>query len=138
MSVRGTPEQASLAFVQAINGGNLDGAVSCFAEDARFLTPDGTVIHGRSQIRGVLDQLLALRIRIKVETRRMLIVGDTALGSERWTTRFQRPDGSSYQQVSVSTVVFGRADDGWELLINAPWGWELKGAEGHSELVGSV
>jgi uncharacterized protein (TIGR02246 family) len=116
------PEQVSLEFAQAVSVGDLDAASGFFAEDACFLAADGGSIHGRQAIREVLEQLLANRPTMEVEIKQMVATPRSAVGSERWTMHLQAPDGASFEQSGDSTVVFGRTDDGWEILIDAPWG----------------
>lgn len=118
-----TPERASLAFAAALGAGDHHLAASCFARDACFLTPDATVIRGRDEIRDILAQLIAMRLEVRVELRSILTVGDIALSSERWTTRLDGAEVDSLVQTSRSTSVLKRVEDGWKLLIAAPWGW---------------
>jgi ketosteroid isomerase-like protein len=48
------PQESTLAFVEAINQADLDGATNCFALDACLVTPDSTAIRGREEIRPIL------------------------------------------------------------------------------------
>jgi ketosteroid isomerase-like protein len=96
---------------------------ACFARDACFLTAGVTVIRGRAEIRDILAQLIAMRFEIEVEMRTVLRIGDTALISERWTTRLGGAEGPPLVQVSRSTPVMRQVDAGWKLLVAAPWGW---------------
>lgn len=118
-----SPEQVSLTLVAALGAEDSHAAAACFARDACFLTPDATVIRGRPEIRDILAQLIAMRFEIEVEMRTMLRIGDTALNSERWTTRLGGAEGPPLVQVSRSTAVLRQLDDGWKLLVAAPWGW---------------
>jgi uncharacterized protein (TIGR02246 family) len=115
-----SPEHVSRAFADALAAGDHHAAVSCFARDACFLTPDATVIRGRSEIRPIIAQLIAMRFELEVEMRTILRVGDTALSSERWTTRL---GAAPLVQTSCATAVMKRVDGGWRLLVAAPWGW---------------
>ncbi len=118
-----SPEQSSLRFAATLSAGDSHAAASCFARDACFLTPDATVIRGRAEIRDILAQLIAMRLEIKVEMPTVLRVGDTALNSERWTTRLGRAEGPPLVQISRSTAVLRELDGGWKFLVAAPWGW---------------
>ncbi len=120
-SLPDTPERATLAFVEAQNGGNLDAAASFFARDACFLTPDATAIRGREEIRAVLAQLIASRAKIQVEGQSMLTAGEMALSVQRWTMR-SGGVGTPFAQTSSSTVLLRRLECSWKLLIVAPWG----------------
>jgi ketosteroid isomerase-like protein len=117
-----TPEQALLSFAEALSEGDLDAATSCFARDAYLLTPDATAIRGREEIRSILAQLIDRRIQIRVQARKMLTVGEVALGSERWTMRSEGIGGSAFEQTCSPTVVLHRVEGVWKLAIAAPWG----------------
>jgi uncharacterized protein (TIGR02246 family) len=119
-----TPEQVSIDFARAVSDGDLDGAASLFAEDACFLMADGQEVRGRANIRAILEPLLANRPAMEVEIDRMIVVGGTAVGSERWRMSFAEADGSAFEQSGTSTVVMRRsAEQGWQLCVDAPWGF---------------
>jgi ketosteroid isomerase-like protein len=117
------PRHSVLDFVQAINEVNLPAAIGCFAEDARLVTPDATVVEGRGEIRAVLGQLTAKRARIEVQASSFLVAGRVAIGSERWAIRHAGAYGEAFEQVSTATTVLHRAGAVWKLAIVAPWGW---------------
>lgn len=118
-----SPEQVLLTFVGALVVGDPHLAAACFARDACFVTPDATVVRGRAEIRDILAQLISMRLEIEVAQRRVLTIGDTALSSERWTTRLGGGDRQPLVQSQSSTAVLRQLDGGWKLLIAAPWGW---------------
>ncbi|MGA8746943.1 MAG: nuclear transport factor 2 family protein [Solirubrobacterales bacterium] len=118
----GSPEQALATFVEALCSRDLATAVSGFAREACFLTPDATVIHGPREIREILAQLIEMRPKIKVELRTVLPMGDVALGSERWTMRLRAPGRASFVRTSNSVILLRRLERTWKLLIVAPWG----------------
>lgn len=119
-----TPEQVSIDFARAVSDGDLDGAASLFAEDACFLMADGQEVRGRANIRAILEPLLANRPAMEVEIDRMIVVGGTAVGSERWWMSFADAGGSAFEQSGTSTVVMRRsAEQGWQLCVDAPWGF---------------
>lgn len=117
-----TPEEVSLEFARTVSAGDLEAASDLFAEDARFMMADGQVIEGRVAIREVLRILLGNRPKMSVEIERMIETARGAVGSERWTMSFEGDAEKPVEQSGRSTVVFARAADGWEILIDAPWG----------------
>jgi ketosteroid isomerase-like protein len=116
-----TPEQALRSFAEALGSCDLDAATYCFARDACFLTRDATLIHGREEIRGILAQLIAMRLQVQVEQRSMLPLGDVALSSERWRMRFGA--AAPFEQISQATIVLRLIENRWKLLLAAPWGF---------------
>jgi ketosteroid isomerase-like protein len=116
------PEEVPVALAKALNFGDLEAAAGCFARDACFMTPDRTMVCGRDEVRPLLAQLIAMRLTARVELIRMHVVGDTALGSERWTMRFDTGNGSPLGRTSESTVLLRQVEGDWKILIAAPWG----------------
>lgn len=114
--------QTCLAFVHTLNSGDLNRATSCFARDACLITPDATSIYGREGIRPVLAQLIARRIEIRVESSNVVVAGDTALASERWTIRSSGVEGSRFEQALSPTLVLRHIEGRWKLAVAAPWG----------------
>ena len=55
------PDNALASFTAALSGGDLHGAAACFTRQGCLITPDGTAVRGRSDIAGVLAQLIASR-----------------------------------------------------------------------------
>jgi uncharacterized protein (TIGR02246 family) len=124
-----TPEQVSSGFAAAISTGDLEGAAGFFAEDASFVMADGRIVEGRAAIGQVLETLIARRPTMTVEIERMIETPRGAVGAERWTVSFEGDGGKPVEHSGRSTVVFARAAEGWEILIDAPWGL---GREGQS------
>jgi limonene-1,2-epoxide hydrolase len=54
------PTEVTRAFAEALSAAELDRATSLFAEDGCFVTPDATAVHGRSGVRAILAQLIAV------------------------------------------------------------------------------
>ncbi len=111
-----------MGFAEAISAGELGRATGFFAEDARFLMGDGRLVEGRAAIRQVLELLIARRPTMTVEIKRMIETPRGAIGSERWVMSFEDDGGKPIEQSGRSTVVFAHAAEGWEILIDAPWG----------------
>jgi uncharacterized protein (TIGR02246 family) len=112
-----------LALPDLLSVGNLEAAVACFARDACLVTPDTTVIHGRDQIRPLLVQLIARRTQIEIELSNVLVAGEVAFASERWTIRAEGPERSLHTQRCRPVLVTRRIEDNWKLAVVAPWGW---------------
>lgn len=115
--------RACLPFVQALSGGDLEGATACFARDGCLITPDATAIHGRDRIRPVLAQLVVRRTEIRVELSSAIVAGEVILAHERWRVRSGGPEGPLVEQALHPTLVLRRIEGEWKLAIAAPWGW---------------
>jgi ketosteroid isomerase-like protein len=116
-----TPEATLRTFAVALNLGDLDTAITCIGCDASLLTPDSTVVTDPDSIRSVLAQLVAMRLGIRAELRKLVISGDLALGRGSWHGQNTRPTGPASSQTWRSTVVLKKVSEDWKLQIVAPW-----------------
>jgi ketosteroid isomerase-like protein len=118
-----TPRLSCEAFARALNVGDLDTAVACFAPDACLIAPDATALHGEAPIRALLARLIESRAEIAVELSGVLVVGSLALAHERWTIRAEGEGGSRFAQASQPTLLLREIEGEWKLSFAAPWGW---------------
>lgn len=116
------PEPALAAFAAAIESRRLDEAVAQLAEDARFVTPDGTVVSGALQLRGMIRQVLAMPSSISIAPERAIELGQTAIATQVWAMRFQGGDGVPLDRTSTATLALRRSRAGWRISLVAPWG----------------
>lgn len=130
-----TPEQLAQAFAAAIGRRDVEGALAMWSEDAAILTPDGTALCGRDQIRRALLALIDNGARVRVEIERLHRAGDVALATGSLTLSGEGAAGA-FEQRGESTVVYVRGADGqWRIAIDAPWGLPRRSA---ADTLGSV
>jgi ketosteroid isomerase-like protein len=116
-----TPQESTRAFAASISRGDLDAAAYCFAKDACLVTPDATAVRGRTEIRPILHQLIVLESRIEVDESSILLAGEVALGTERWTVTSPGSDGASFTRSLTPMVVVRQLEDVWKLAVALPW-----------------
>jgi ketosteroid isomerase-like protein len=116
-----TPQEGTRAFAASISRGDLDGAAHCFAKDACLVTPDATAVRGREEIRPILHQLIVLESRIEVEETSILLAGEVALGTERWTVTSPGSEGGLFTRSLTPMVVLRQLEDVWKLAVALPW-----------------
>jgi uncharacterized protein (TIGR02246 family) len=116
------PQKLTRAFAAALSAAHLDRAVSLFAEDGCFVTPDATALRDRQSIRSILAQLTAGKVQLRTAPQTVHTTTGLALCSERWTFVYCREDGTPFERASDSAVLLRRSNRTWELLIVAPWG----------------
>jgi ketosteroid isomerase-like protein len=116
------PASACPNFTGALNRGDLQAAIACFARDACLITPDATAIHGRDQIRPLLAQMVIRQTEIRVESASAIGAGEVILAQERWRVRAGPPEPARVEQLDA-TLVLGLIEAEWKLTIVAPWGW---------------
>jgi ketosteroid isomerase-like protein len=117
-----TPHGGTEAFVAAINGGDLEAAAGCFTREARLITPDSTAVSARADIRAVLDQMIAQRLRIAVSTSTAIAAGEIAHLKQRWRIRIAADSDCPYTRDVDPLLVLQHLEARWKLAILAPWG----------------
>ncbi len=108
-------------FIETMNAGDLDGAVSCWNEDTVFHTADGPV-RGMDNLREELQKFIDVKPFLTMEEVHRVEAGDTALVSLRWTLEGTAPDGGVISMAATDANVFRRQGDGtWRILIDNPF-----------------
>lgn len=115
------PQEVTRAFAGALSAAELDRAISLFADDGCFVTPDATTVHGHHGVRTILAQLIVSHAQLRVAPKSVHIAGNIALCSERWAFTYACKEVSPFTQASDSTVLLRRSDRAWKLLFVAPW-----------------
>ena len=108
-------------FIAALSAGDVRAATACFTREACLITPDGTAIHGRSEIAGILDQLRARRTEISVEQLVVREAGDVALADGRLTIRSDGPEGARITQSCDPAAALHRVEGTWKIAVLDPW-----------------
>jgi ketosteroid isomerase-like protein len=74
------PEDLTRLFVECANAGDAEGMAALYEPDALMAFPPGQTTVGRDAIRGVCEQMLAVRPHFRLEKPlQTLILGDLAL-----------------------------------------------------------
>ncbi|MGE5282509.1 MAG: YybH family protein [Chloroflexota bacterium] len=117
-----TPRLASEALCRALNQGDTEAALACFAPGAVLVGPEGTATQGEAALRAALDELIAAGAEVRIELRGVLVAGDTALAHERWAiSRGGVPDQGLSRSPAPSLVLRCLGGE-WKIAIAAPWG----------------
>jgi uncharacterized protein (TIGR02246 family) len=118
-----SPAQVIALFTEALNSGDVDGAMGLYEPEATFAPQPGEEVKGRDAIRAALDHFAALKPRLQGEISSVLTAGDVALVMNRWQLEGTQPDGAPVEMRGHSADVLRRAPDGgWRILIDDPWG----------------
>jgi ketosteroid isomerase-like protein len=116
-----TPEGVTRAFADSVTRGDLEAATRCFAKDACLVTPDATTVRGREDIRPILHQLIASGSRIEVQESSMLLAGEVAFGTERWSITSPGSGGEPFTRSLTPAMVLRRLEGTWKLAVAMPW-----------------
>lgn len=92
----------------------MGAATLLFERHACLVTPDAPATRGRSEIRQILDEMIARRTRIEVLETSLLRAGDVASVA---------PQGKTFVQKAHPTLVLREIEGIWKLAIAALWGW---------------
>jgi uncharacterized protein (TIGR02246 family) len=109
------PSENHRVFEAFSNQGDVEGLLSCYAEDAVFVAARGRHLKGHAQIRPVLQAMVDSGMQIRLELVELVRHGEIALERARCTI-----EGSDTEPNS-STVVLQRGTDAqWRILIDDP------------------
>ena len=115
------PEQLGKLFAERANRGDLEGMLALYEDAATFVGPDGASASGKEDIRVRLDWLLAMAPHITNTDGELVLAGDIALMSNRWTMRLGALDGEAASVDGQSTEVARRQPGGgWLYVIDRP------------------
>jgi uncharacterized protein (TIGR02246 family) len=116
------PDDMPATFEQAFNSGDIDQVLALYEADAVFVPQPGQVVHGLAAIREALQSFLALKLPIRLERKRVLVMGDVALVSSSWKLSGAGTDGSAVDLGGNTTEVIRRQQDGtWRYVIDDPF-----------------
>jgi uncharacterized protein (TIGR02246 family) len=116
------PDDMPAVFEQAFNTGDIDQVLALYEPDAVLVPQPGQVVHGLAAIREALQGFFALKLPIRLERKRVLVMGDIALVASSWTLSGTGPDGSAVDLGGNTTEVIRRQADGtWRYVIDDPF-----------------
>ncbi|MGW4029232.1 YybH family protein [Streptomyces sp. NPDC004838] len=110
-------------FVEAMNAGDLELALSCWDENTVFQTAPGTEpVHGLPALRTALQQFIDTKPHLTVEELHRVEAGDIVLVALKWHLTGSGPDGQPIEMGAVDSNVFVRQADGtWRIRIDNPF-----------------
>ncbi len=118
-----SPSATVRTFVSAMNRGDLDTALDCYASDAAFVAEPGRILHDPADIREALVGMLSMKPTLSTATERVLETGETALYHGTWTMIGYGPENTEIRMEGRSSDVLRRRADGrWEIVVDNPWG----------------
>ncbi len=108
-------------FIETMNAGDLEGALSCWTDETVFHTADG-VFTGIEDLRRELKAFIDTQPTLSIEELHRVEAGDTTLVALRWELKGTGPDGEPIEMGAVDSNVFRRQADGtWRILIDNPF-----------------
>jgi ketosteroid isomerase-like protein len=121
-----SPLDAVTHFVNAMNQGDLDTALSMYEPGASLVVQPGTVVTGTPALREALAGFAALKPTITTEAYKIMEADGVALYCSCWTMRGTDPAGNPVQLCGRSSDVLRRQPDGnWLIALDNPFGAEI-------------
>lgn len=120
----GRPEEVHARFVEHLNAGNLEALVALYETGARLVAQPGQPpVAGTQAIRQALQQFLASKPKITIQTQSAIEAEGIAQLRGKWRLTGNGPDGRPIEMVGTSVEVVRRQPDGtWRYVIDHPWG----------------
>jgi ketosteroid isomerase-like protein len=123
MGSRNSVTELNELFVEAMNAGDLDLALSCWDENTVFQTGPGTEpVTGEPDLRAALQAFIDTKPQLTIEELHRVEAGDVVLVALRWHLTGTGPDGAPIEMGAVDSNVFCRQPDGtWRIRIDNPF-----------------
>jgi uncharacterized protein (TIGR02246 family) len=116
------PDDMATVWEQAFNSGDVEQVMALYEPDAILIPEPGQVARGTDAIRQSLQGFLALKLPIRLESKRVLTSGDLALLSNTWKMAGTGPDGSPLDLGGNTTEILRRQPDGsWRYVFDDPF-----------------
>ncbi len=117
------PEEVHGLFSTAFNAGNLDALMALYEPDATLIPQPGEVTRGRDAIRQALQQFLALKRTMQLQSLYVINGPGVALMSSQWKLTGSGPDGKSIEMNGKGVEVARQQPNGdWLLAVDHPFG----------------
>jgi uncharacterized protein (TIGR02246 family) len=110
----------------AINRGDLEGALALYEPNAVLVGHPGQLSRGLTELRGALGGFIGLKPELRSEIQNVIEVGDIALYTGYWTLRGTEPSGQATTMGGVSSNILRHQRDGrWLIAVDNPWGAKI-------------
>ena len=120
------PLEAVAQFINAMNNGDLETALTFYEPGASLVVKPGVVATGTLALREALAGFVALKPTLTTEAQQVMEAGDVALYCSRWSLRGTDPSGNQVHMGGRSSDVLRRQRDGnWLIALDNPWGTDI-------------
>ena len=120
---RSTPLGAARYFQNCVRNNNLEGALSCFDDNAIYITEPGKFVQGKAAMRPTLARICAMKPNLQAKRSAIFQLGDIASWVDEWTLKATLPDGKTLDLAGVSSDILKKQPGGiWTYLVDNPYG----------------
>jgi len=113
---------------QAVSNKDIESIREIYATDACLVKQPGELARGIDEITAHYEALFALNIPLTITTEivKSISVRSMVLVTSSWLMEGVDPEGNKGSVKKIANMVFVAADgDGWQLLVDNPFGPEL-------------
>jgi ketosteroid isomerase-like protein len=114
---RSRPADVSHRFAEAINAGDLDGALECWSAAAVIAAADGSEVRGHTALAQRFRQLIAMGAHLQISVSNEICTELGATARTRMTMTLAGNDGPAVIEVSA-VVAYVSAPTGLQILID--------------------
>jgi uncharacterized protein (TIGR02246 family) len=113
-------------FVDAVNKGDVEGALANYLPDARVLPPHYEIAEGRDAIRRLFQQFVDAGLTgLTIETATAHTEGNLTVETGRFTIRVPQPDGRTITDRGKYVVAWERQPNGELRITTDIWNSDL-------------
>ena len=117
------PEDMSRAFATLVEGGDLEGLLTLYDANVKYVSRSGQIVESISGIRNAFQWALAFKGKFHIENKYCVANGDIALVRAAWRMNGTGAEGKRMDAQGNSTEVLRRQpDETWRYLIDNPFG----------------
>ncbi|HEX6759710.1 MAG TPA: nuclear transport factor 2 family protein [Propionibacteriaceae bacterium] len=109
------------SWADRFNAQDVDGMLA-LAETESVFVPQPTVVATGNDVRGALEQFLAIGLPITMNVRNVYASGDIALVIADWSLKGTGADGSDVDMSGSTADIARRGPGGWKFVIDNPFG----------------
>ena len=109
------PAEASREFADAINRGDVSGAVACWTRDAALAAADGATARGPAELAARFEQLVQAGVRVEITVTELVVAGNVALGT---TVMTMAALGTAAPMTLKGTVVYLHDAGRWRIAVD--------------------
>ncbi len=118
-----SPSEATEAFLEAFNSGDVEAILAHYGSGAVFVTKDGQVLQGAESMRQEFAGFMAMKPNLQIDKSQTISAGDLVVNVVKWTIKGTGPDGAAVvMEGSGFDVMRKEADGSWKMVIDNPWG----------------
>jgi ketosteroid isomerase-like protein len=114
---RRTPTEVSHRFAEAINAGDLEGALACWSPAGVIVAPDGSEVRGHNALAERFRELIAVRAQLQISVSDEVCTELGATAATRMTMTIPANDEPTVTEIAAA-VAYAPGSGGLQILID--------------------